>query len=344
MNDSELWKYNSTEESKELLLSLGLLDERQWPQDKQLACLYALSKQTARHYYRRTIPKAGGGSRKLLVPDALLKSIQRNILKRCLEPLAVSRYAMAYRPGLGIQHNGAAHVGQAQVLNLDILHFFDSIDFAQVYRWAFPAIYYPKEVRGLLTSLCTYHGRLPQGAPTSPAISNLVLQDFDEVVGRWCAQREITYTRYCDDLTFSGELESGAVIQLVSQQLYHRGMKLNKRKTRLASRHERQLVTGVVVNRKVHARREYRRQLRQELYYCRKWGLAEHLRYIGDTVYLPLGEAGLKRYAQVLLGKVNFVLQLSLEEQAFRQAAQWLKAFIQAASPARENQAVSGED
>ena len=324
MDHTELWKYCTAADVREMLLSLQLVDQS-WPEPKQLACLYAVSDHPSDHYYSCVIPKANGTSRRLQVPDALLKGIQRNILHNCLETLPVSSSAMAYRPGLGVRSNGAAHVGQTQVLNLDIWHFFDSIDFAQVYRWAFPESLYPPEIRGLLTSLCCYRGRLPQGAPTSPAISNLVMHEFDEAIGSWCKERGIIYTRYCDDLTFSGAFAAGEVKQLAARYLYRLGMTLNRQKTRLAFSHQRQLVTGVVVNAKVQTTRAYRRQLRQTLYYCRKWGLAEHFRHSGDTDYLPLGEAGLKRYAQTLLGQVNYVLQMSPEDNEFRQAAQWLK-------------------
>lgn len=329
MNDTSLWKYCTKDESNKLLLSLELLSSEQWPADKQLACLYALSNHTSKHYYSRTIPKANGASRQLMVPDVLLKGIQRRILHNCLDNMPISVCATAYHPGANVRSNAAAHVGQAQVLSLDIRNFFASIDFAMVYRWAFPGVYYPPELRGLLTSLCCYKGYLPQGAPTSPAISNLVMREFDEALRQWCVKRGITYSRYCDDMTFSGDFAPWEVTRMVQGQLYHLGMVLNDQKTSIVSHSQRQLVTGVVVNDKVQTTKAYRRKLRQTLYFCRKRGLAEHLRYIGDTLYLPMGEAGIKRYAQSLLGRVHYVLQMAPEDQAFQQAAQWLKQTLE---------------
>ena len=117
MDHTELWKYCTAADVREMLLSLQLVDQS-WPEPKQLACLYAVSDHPSDHYYSCVIPKANGTSRRLQVPDALLKGIQRNILHNCLETLPVSSSAMAYRPGLGVRSNGAAHVGQTQVLNL----------------------------------------------------------------------------------------------------------------------------------------------------------------------------------------------------------------------------------
>lgn len=328
MVDRSLWQYCTTEESNKLLLSLELLSQEQWPADKQLACLYAISKHTSKHYYSRTIPKANGAKRQLIVPDALLKGIQRRILHNCLKNMPISVCATAYHQGTNVRSNASAHVGKAQVLNLDVRDFFSSIDFAMVYRWAFPGVYYPPEVRGLLTSLCCYQGYLPQGAPTSPAISNLVMRDFDEDLRQWCLNRGITYTRYCDDLTFSGDFAADEVKREVKRRLYPLGLVLNGQKTTVASHSQRQLVTGVVVNDKVQTTRAYRRQLRQTLYFCRKRGFAEHLRYIGDDRYLPMGEVGIRRFIQSLLGRVQYVLQMAPEDQAFLQAAQWLQQML----------------
>lgn len=325
---TELWKYCTNDQIKQLLLSYQLLADTQWTEEKQLACLYALSNTADQHYYSCTIPKANGRSRQLKIPDWLLKSVQRQLLHNCLEQLPVSPYAQAYRRGAGVKNNAAVHLGQKQVLNLDIQDFFGSIDFAMVYRWAFPGRYYPPEIRGLLTSLCCYKGYLPQGAPTSPAISNLVMKDFDEAIGRFCAQEGIAYTRYCDDLTFSGEFDAGRLKKRVAGYLQTKGFALNRAKTRIASRHQQQLVTGVVVNQKLQTTRNYRRSLRQELYYCRKWGFAEHLRYKQDEIYLTMGESGTRRYVQSLLGKVNYVLQINPQDEAFQEAAIWLKEAI----------------
>ena len=92
---------------------------------------------------------------------------------------------------------------------------------------------FPKPATTLLTNICTYNSILPQGAPTSPQISNLMMKRFDERIGKWCGERGINYTRYCDDMTFSGGkavLNAKEITQLVSRALRKMGFKLNMKK------------------------------------------------------------------------------------------------------------------
>lgn len=322
-----LWKYCTTAQALDFLLSLGLLGDTGWPREKQLACLYTLSNQAERHYRPLTISKRDGTVRKLLSPDPLLKKIQRNILHNVLEGLTISPHATAYHKGADILRNASRHKGQKLILKMDIRDFFGSITFPMVYQSAFPRSYFPPAVAALLTYLCCYRDCLPQGAPTSAAISNLVLKPFDDFMGEWCRERDVVYTRYCDDMTFSGDFAAQPVINKVRGFLLSMGFEVNENKTKILSRHYRQSVTGIVVNRKLQVSREYRAKLRQEIYYCRKYGAASHLAQMNGKRCLPfeLEERYLVRYLRSLLGKVDFVLQADPRNQYFRQA----KASIQ---------------
>ena len=100
----------------------------------------------------------------------------------------------------------------------------------------------------LLTSLCCYRDCLPQGSPVSAAVSNLVMRPFDEYMGTWCRERGISYTRYCDDLTFSGDFNVKEVRDKAENFLKVMGFSLNRKKTRVLGRGQRQCVTGIVVN------------------------------------------------------------------------------------------------
>lgn len=279
--------------------------------------LYGLSNRLGRHYRRVQIPKRDGGIRTLSVPDAPLKAVQGQIARVLLPQLPVSGYAKAYRDCSSVLDNARPHVGRPAVLKLDILKFFDSVRYSAVKDAAFPAWKYSEPLRILLAMLCYYQESLPQGAPTSPAISNLVLYGFDRRVGAWCRGRGIAYTRYCDDMAFSGDFDAGEVISQVEGELGKQGLLLNRRKTKLLRPGTRQIVTGVVVNEKPHAPAGYRRRLRQELYYCQKYGVAGHLERIGcpDT-------AG--QYTRRLLGKVDFALQIDPSDQSLQQARAWL--------------------
>lgn len=204
------------------------------------------------------------------------------------------------------------------VLKLDILHFFDSIRYSDVKKNVFPAEIYAEPLRILLTMLCYCRDALPQGAPTSPAITNILLRDFDEGIGLWCRERGIVYTRYCDDLTFSGDFAPEDVIAFVRRELKALGFLLNEQKTRIQRPGTRQCVTGIVVNEKPNLPGDYRRNLRQELYYCRKFGIEAHLQKIG----LDIPE---ETYRMRLLGKVSYALQVRPEDQELRNAKTWLE-------------------
>ncbi len=342
MRENDLWKYCTSEQIHAMLHSLHLLDGVHIEKEKYLSCLYSVSNHPEQHYHPAAIPKKHGGVRKLLVPDYLLCRIQKNILHHVLAEFPVSAYAKAYKPRSGIVENAKPHVRAKEILKLDIQNFFDNITFFQVYRSAFPAIYYPPTIRTLLANLCCCWDLLPQGAPTSPAVSNLVMKPFDEYMGSWCKERGIRYTRYCDDMTFSGEFDRQEARNQVRGFLAAYGFELNEKKTRVQKNHQRQTVTGIVVNEKPQVSRAYRRKLRAEIYYCGRYGVESHLQRIREceneeNVHLKnvcsekacqVTEADCIQYLQSLLGKINYVLQVNPEDAEFCQAKKQVKEML----------------
>ena len=308
MTNTDLWKHITKEKHSEFLHSLLLFGKTEWSSEKQLRTLYAIAANTHKHYKRAKIKKSDGTNRELLMPDYILKKIQRNILKNALEKLSVSSHVTAYRKGDSVLKNAAVHLGKSKILKLDIKNFFDSITFSVIYRYAFPRVYYPPSVAGLLTALCCYDSYLPQGAPTSAAISNLVMKNFDNYIGKWCSERKIAYTRYCDDMTFSGDFNAAPLKTKVSSMLFAMGFELNDRKTKVIKRSGRQLVTGVVVNDKLQVSKNYRRKIRQEVYYIEKYGLDSHLSKINSPK---------EKYLCSLLGRINYVLQINPSDKDF---------------------------
>ena len=226
----ELWKYCTKEQCEEFLLSLNLTGSLRLSDGKRLALLYGLANHTEDHYTLRKIPKRSGGVRILQEPDSLLKYIQRQILHRILSQFPVSGCARAYIKGVSLRDNALPHTGKEKILKLDIHDFFGSLSFIQVYQRAFPGTLFPPSVRALLTSLCCLDSALPQGAPTSPCISNLVMKPFDDYMESWCLERQISYTRYCDDMTFSGSFTPAEVINKVKPFLLRMGFELNEKK------------------------------------------------------------------------------------------------------------------
>lgn len=331
MRYNPLWQYCTPALQRDFLLSLGLLSDTGWDEAKRLRCLYALAGHAERHYRPVLIPKRDGTLRRLLAPDPLLRAVQRDILHRVLPERARSPFATAYFSGASIRAGALPHVGQPQVLKLDIEDFFGAITYGMVLQSAFSDCYYPPQIAALLAHLCCYSDLLPQGAPTSPALSNLVMRPFDAHMGAWCHQRGIAYTRYSDDMTFSGAFDARAVERKVRAFLEARGFTLNAKKTRHLTRGRRQVVTGVVVNEKAQVSRDTRRRLRQALYYCQRYGPAAHLARIGDTDYLPDGPAGVLRYLRSLQGRIGHVAQVCPQDAAFARMHREAGALVAAA-------------
>ena len=272
--------------------------------------LYGLSNDLDKHYHNVFIPKSGGSKRKLSVPDLILKRVQRAIADNLLVQYPISRYAMAYKTGSSVQRNAAVHVGKKKLLKLDIEGFFDNILYSRVKDIVFNEEKYSEPIRILLTMLCYYKESLPQGAPTSPAITNIIMYDFDERVGSFCNQRKIAYTRYCDDMTFSGDFDVAEVISFVRDELKKLGLFLKNRKTAVISGNKRQTVTGIVVNEKLNIAKEYKKKIRQEMYYIKKFGIDEHMR--------RSGEADKEFYINSLSGRISYVLQTTPKDTEFQ--------------------------
>ncbi|MBQ7993528.1 MAG: RNA-directed DNA polymerase [Solobacterium sp.] len=270
--------------------------------------LYSLSNSISRHYHTVQLPKKDGGVRTLRVPDPLLKHVQRRIAEVLLAQTEISPYATAYHYGASIKKNAAVHTGNEKVLRLDIRQFFDHILFSQVKQKVFPAERYSEPIRVLLTILCFDEETLPQGAPTSPWISNIILKDFDDAVSAYCRSKGIHYSRYCDDMTFSGELDEKELTEFVSEQLKKEGFFLNRKKNRLMKASQRQYTCGLIVNEKVSVPSDTRRKIRQEMYMIQKYGLSSHL----EAVHF---EGSLEEYLYSLLGRVNFVLSIEKREE-----------------------------
>ena len=268
--------------------------------------LFDLLRYTDREYRTVNIKKKNGGGRTLHVLSPKLKRIQSILLRHILNAFPVSQYATAYKEGTQLMDNAVPHVGKRYLLKLDITDFFGSIRFDQVYRAAFNANYSPKQIGLMLTRLCCRQEALPQGAPTSPALSNLVMKNFDNNIGAWCAKRGISYTRYCDDMTFSSDRPLYHAYEKAKAMLEEMGFQLNEKKTRFVTNRSRQSVTGLTVNEKVSVSRKYKRELRQELYYL-----------------LRFGDGSVSR-CQCLIGKLNFVLQVEPENRWFRQVKERL--------------------
>ena len=280
--------------------------------------LYSISNHINRHYSSTKIPKGNGEFRQLYVPDEFLKAIQRKINDKLLSLEEISPYATAYRPGGSTKVNASPHVGKPVLLKLDIRHFFDHLIYPIVKEKAFPKERYSEQNRVLLALLCVYRDALPQGAPTSPTISNIIMKAFDDAVGLWCSNKGIAYTRYCDDMTFSGDFDPHSVIPLVKSELKKLGLFLNDKKTVVVREGQKHSVTGIVVNEKMSVSADYKKKIRQEMYYCMKFGVESHLKLNN----IKESDA---TYISKLLGRVNYVLSIEPYNTQMQEYKSWLK-------------------
>lgn len=280
-------------------------------------------------YKQITIKKKNGGDRTIHAPyyDTLFYA-QKRIHKEILAKLPVSKYATAYKKGAKLTGNAEPHVGKRYLLKLDITDFFGSIRFEQAYSAAFNTKYFPKFVGVTLTKLCCLNRVLPQGAVTSPALSNLVMKNFDDNIGSWCEKHGISYTRYCDDMTFSSDKPLYAVYSKAKYMLQNMGFELNERKTHFITNSCRQTVTGLTVNEKVMVSREYKRSLRQELHYVFKYGAIDAFRHIFCDKYLGKLRPHTLYYLYSLLGRTRFVLSVEPDNEYFKTALQKLNELM----------------
>lgn len=261
-------------------------------------------------YTVHTVKKKNGGERQLCTPYPVLKYVQRIILKEILANLPVSKFATAYKSKIGIEHNALPHIGKKYILKMDITDFFGSITFDQVYSAAFNTKYFPKHIGVILTNFCCYNEVLPQGAPTSPALSNIVMKNFDDNLGRWCEKRSISYTRYCDDITFSSNKPLYNVFEKTVKMLDEMGFEVNEQKTHFVTSASRQSVTGLTVNQKLAVSKDYKRKLRQDIYYILKFGVKSHIAFnTEDFLTGDITDQSLHLLNSVL-GKINYVLSV----------------------------------
>jgi retron-type reverse transcriptase len=243
------------------------------------------------HYVQFTIPKRSGGVRLISAPMERLKRAQHWILEHMLERQWMHDAAHGFRQGRSIVSNARPHVGADVVINLDLKDFFPTVTYKRV-KGLFRSFGYSESVATVCALLCTeprevtvdvdgerYHVALterflPQGAPTSPAISNLLCRALDSRLASIAEKLGYQYTRYADDLTFSGPRESnpGRLMRRIHWVVEHEGFTVHPDKTRVLRKSRRQEVTGVVVNETCTISRDTLKKFRAVLFQIEKDG------------------------------------------------------------------------
>lgn len=271
-----------------------------------------------RFYRHFSIPKSNGQARNIDEPLPDLKFVQSWILHNILEKCAVSDYAKAYLKGRTLKHNARFHRAQKVVVTMDIKNFFPSISVKDITE-IFENMGYFHDLSCFLAHLCCYNNVLPQGAPTSPYLSNLRMTTLDDKISEYTYEKSIRYTRYADDLTFSGDFNPHFLISNISKFVYNEGFCINPQKTRIARSNTRQEVTGIIVNSHMQLSKEKRKLIRQQVYYIRKFGLESHLERIGENR---------ANYLNHLLGQINFALFVNPKDKEMKEYFNVVKSIM----------------
>ena len=244
-------------------------------------------------YTEFEIPKKNGEMRKISAPNNELKQLQRKLLKalyfrkkqiqeeynksKNLPLDRVNNISHAFEQGSGsrkkiskgIITNANIHVNKKFVLNIDLKDFFDSFHFGRVQGFfeKNKNFLISHDISIMLANLVCHNGSLPQGAPTSPIITNLITHIMDMKILKICKKYKLDYTRYADDLTFSTNKKDfldykNDFLKEITTQIKKSGFMINDKKTRLQYKSARQEVTGLVVNKKINVKREYYKTIR----------------------------------------------------------------------------------
>ena len=299
------------------------------------------------HYRRRWVERGERLPRLLEAPKERLKAMQRKILEEVLSPIPVHDAAHGFVPGRSVLTHAALHVGRELVVRFDLESFFTNVATWRAHG-VFLAAGYSSQVAAVLLGLCTTRTpeavlreaprpdalstqrfflqrrladwHLPQGAPTSPALANLAAWSLDVRLVAAARQRKLTYSRYADDLVFSGPAtcSPGTLTQMVTVIARDEGFRINTGKTRVMRAHQQQRVTGVVVNTKPNIARAEFDSLKALLHRCRMKG--------------PLSQSTgpVEDFRATLQGRIAWVTQLSAARGAKLQrdfdALQWGEA------------------
>ena len=271
-----------------------------------------------KHFYRSfRIPKNNGKTRLISAPLPLLKGVQVFILSEILAKISCHPCAKAYIKKHSLKDNAKFHRNQEKLLKLDIQDYFPSLKTERVYS-LFRGFGYSETLSGLFANLCTLSGGLPQGAPTSPYLSNLLTWQLDQKIFEYCRDNgSLRYTRYADDISISGSFNSREIILKVYNLIECNGLMPNKEKTHVIGANRQQNVTGIVVNKKIQVPKIYRKRIRSDVYYIRKYGVDEHLAHIS-------ADSTPSRYLQQLLGRISYCLQINPKDSEMREYKEYV--------------------
>lgn len=248
-------------------------------------------------YRTFTIPKRSGGVREIEAPYPALLSCQKWIKAHILDKVPTHECAHGFVRKRSIITNAKPYLAKNDLLKMDLANFFPSIPIKRVIT-VFRNLGYAPNVAFYLASLCCVDGRMPQGAATSPALSNIIALRMDRRLAALSNVYSLSYTRYADDLTFSGKHIPLNFITLINAVATESGFDVRKDKTSLISGKGKRIVTGIsVVGKHPKVPRAMKREIRKEVHFIQKFGLVSH----GSKTRIRK-----PYYLQSLLGRIEF--------------------------------------
>ncbi|MGV1065400.1 retron St85 family RNA-directed DNA polymerase [Clostridium perfringens] len=277
--------------------------------------LYLLSQKQHMFYKSKQIPKRDGSSRQISIPSISLKLVQKWIKIKILDKLPLSDFSMAFRKGnsYGIKKNAELHKYDSYILKIDLKDFFHSIDKIKIF-YLFKGIGYNNLISNILANLCTYEDRVPQGAITSPVISNLICKKMDFRLSGVASKRGISYTRYADDMYFSCDDE--VLLRKTQNMIYEiikdEGFIINNKKIKFMSPHSKKNITGLIINdNKVIVPREMKRKVRTMIHHSITTGDYSNIDSIkGYVSFISSIEKDyrikIKKYCETLIEKKQY--------------------------------------
>lgn len=295
---------------------------------KDYECFDIIIRNRETYYEEFEMKKKSGGVRHIMAPSGELKLIQQWIKIFILDKLSFPDYVTAYQPNKSIFHNAKPHVGKELVMKFDLKKYFDTITENKVYG-IFLFLGYTKSVSyylakfccvipsvkhkfNLLSDICLenfYKNQvfsvIPQGASTSPGISNLAAFMMDFRLNKYAAKNGFSYTRYADDLTFSGEVRNKLKKTMIKKVVVEEGFILNEKKGSYRQKGNKQIVTGLNVNTKVSIPKKKRKQIFSHLYNCIQFGPYNHLDKINMRHKM--------NYRDWLLGHILYIYSIQPE-------------------------------
>jgi len=241
----------------------------------------------------------------ITAPGRELKLRQRWILDEILNKVEITPYAHGFESGRSIKTNAVMHAKNAYVICMDIKEFFSSIPESKV-REIFSEIGYSTSAAATLAKVCCFSECLPQGAPSSPRLANIAFNDIDLKLALIAKSKNAVYSRYADDLTFSSNENINSIFSDVEETLRDSVFRINMEKCRSFMPTQPKIITGLIVQSgRVRVPKRFKRLLKQEIYYCKKFGALTHLE--NRNAYRMIN------YREYLYGKAYYIKMIEPE-------------------------------